>query len=191
MDILVYGDSLTVNAQYAGGLVASGESVAVRARVGTALCDWAPGMAADRKDYKPKTVVIAFAGNAATCVADDYHRHGADGATANYERALRTARTAFPTEKVVVISPIAMHDLIGSLPYVGNPQLATMYKRVAAEIYATYSLAADDALTPHHVFAWTRPPLGCPACRPVPVRMPDGVHLTTAGGKLYGAALLK
>ena len=166
-------------------------SVAVRAKGGTALCDWVPRMAADRKNYSPKTVVIAFAGNTATCVANDFRRHGAAGATANYERALRAVRTAFPTEKIVVISPIAAHDLIGWFPYPGSPQLAAMYKRVAAEIHATYSLAADNALTPHHVFTWTRPPLGCPACHPVTVRTPDGVHLTTAGGKLYGAALLK
>ena len=190
-DVLVYGDSLTVNAQDANGIVAPHTSVAVRAKGGTALCDWVPGMAADRKAYTPKTVVIALAGNVATCVANDWRLHGAAGATANYERALRAVRVAFPTDKIIVISPIAIHDLIGWFPYVGSPQLIAMYKRVTQQINATFSTAADDALTPRHVFTWTRPPLGCPTCRPVTVRTSDGVHLTTAGGKLYGAALLK
>ena len=76
--------------------------------------------------------MIALAGNIATCVANDWRRHGAAGATANYERALRAVRVAFPTEKIIVISPIAIHDLIGWFPYVGSPQLSAMYKRVAA-----------------------------------------------------------
>lgn len=103
VDILVYGDSLTVNAKDANGLVAKGKTVAVRAWGGTALCDWVPRMPADSRDYHPKTVVIALAGNVATCVANDFRRHGADGATANYERALRAVRRAFPTDRKSVV----------------------------------------------------------------------------------------
>jgi hypothetical protein len=190
MDVLVYGDSLTVNAQTANGLTLPGKLVGVRAKSGKALCDWVPGMATDRAVYHPKTVVIALTGNIITCVANDWRLHGAAGAIANYERALRAVRVAYPTEKVIVVGPPASHDLTGRIPFVGNPQLSAMYRRVAPQIHATYSTAADDALTPGHIFAWTRPPLGCPTCRPVTVRTSDGVHLTGAGGKLYGAALL-
>jgi len=189
-DVLVYGDSLTVNAQTAGGLTLPGKLVGVRAKSGTALCDWVPTMAADRKTYTPTTVVIAFAGNIITCVANDWRLHGASGAIANYERALRAVRAAYPTEKIIVVGPPACHDLTGRIPFVGNSQLSAMYSSVAPQINATYSSTADDALTPGHVFTWTRPPLGCPACQPVRVRTLDGVHLTTAGGKIYGAALL-
>ena len=59
MDVLVYGDSLTVNAQTANGLTLPGKLVGVRAKSGKALCDWVPGMATDRAVYHPKTVVIA------------------------------------------------------------------------------------------------------------------------------------
>ena len=189
-DVLVYGDSLTVNAQTANGLLLPGRLVGVRAKSGTALCDWVPTMAADRAIYHPETVVIALAGNIITCVADDWRLHGAAGAIANYERALRAVRVAYPTEKIIVVGPPASHDLTGRIPFVGNSQLSAMYRRVAPQIQATYSSAADDALTPGHVFTWTRPPLGCPTCQPVRVRNLDGVHLTTAGGKMPGAALL-
>ena len=190
MDVLVYGDSLTVNAQTAHGLNVPGKLVGVRAMGGTALCDWVPAMASDRKLYHPHTVVIAFVGNVATCVANDWRRSGSAAATANYERALRAVRVAYPTEKIVVVGSPAMNDRIRWLFYAGSPQLNAMEKRVASQIRATYTDAADVALSPHHVFVWDRPPLGCPTCRPVRVRTSDGVHLTAAGGRLYGAALL-
>ena len=44
------------------------KSVVVHAEGGTASRDWVPEMAADRAQDHPTTVVIAFAGNIATCV---------------------------------------------------------------------------------------------------------------------------
>ena len=189
-DVLVYGDSLTVNAETAGVLTLPGKLVGVRAKGATALCDWVPKMAADRKTYTPTTVVIAFAGNVSGCVGTEWLKHGDAGATANYERAMHAVRAAYPTEKIVVVGPPAIYNPTGRIPFLGSAQLSAMYRRVAPQIHATYSSAADDALTPGHVFTWTRPPQGCPTCQPVRVRTLDGVHLTTAGGKIYGAALL-
>jgi hypothetical protein len=193
-DILVYGDSLTNESSGQIESSARDKSVVVHAEGGTALCDWVPEMAADRARDHPTTVVIAFAGNIATCVDHAWRTGGPSAAVANYDAALRAVRKAFPTERIIVVGAIAAQDRVGWSPFVGNPQLNAMYRRVAREIGATYSPWADWALTPGHVYVEYRPPFPCLApdtgkCAPVLVRRSDGVHLTPEGQRWYGWAL--
>ena len=166
----------------------------VHATGGTALCDWVPQMAADRAKDHPNTVVIAFAGNVATCVASAWAQGGPVAAVANYETALRAVRKAYPTERIIVVGAIAAKDRAGWSPFVGNQQLNAMYQRVAREIGAEYSPWADWTLTPGHLYTDYRPPFPCLVpdtgkCAPVLVRTADGVHLTPAGQLWYGWAL--
>ncbi|MGZ4618638.1 MAG: SGNH/GDSL hydrolase family protein [Frankiaceae bacterium] len=194
-DIVVYGDSLTVQSTNQIQSNAGGKAVVVHANSGTALCDWVPQMAADRAREHPKTVVIAFAGNVNTCVADAWAKGGPAAALANYEAALRAVRKAYPTERIIVVGAVAAQDRNGWAPFVGNPQLNAMYQRVARQIGATYSPWADWALTPGHVYTDYRPSFPCLVadtgkCAPVLVRTADGVHLTPEGTRWYGWALM-
>ncbi len=193
-DIVVYGDSLTVQSSAQIQPNAGGKAVVTHAAFGTALCDWVPQMAADRAREHPKTVVVAFAGNVNTCVADAWAKGGAAAAVANYEAALRAVRKAYPTERIIVVGAIAAQNRNGSAPFIGNPQLNAMYQRVAGQIGATYSAWADVALTPGHVYTDKRPAFPClipgtGKCAPVLVRTADGVHLTPEGQRWYGWAL--
>jgi hypothetical protein len=193
-DIIIYGDSLAVQSASQALSSAPDKSVVVHAKGGTALCDWVPEMAADRANDMPSTVVIAFAGNIATCVADAWRKDGPAAAVANYEAALRAVRRTFPTERIIVVGAIAATNYTGMFPFIGNPQLNAMYQRVAQEIGATYSPWADWALTPGHVYMDYRPPFPCLVpntgkCAPVLVRAADGAHLTPEGERWYGWAL--
>ena len=87
-----------------------------------------------------------------------------------------------------------MHNLpTGFYVFNGNPELVAMYKAVGRQLHMTINTAADDWLTPGHVFVSERPayPSHDPNGPLVTVRLSDGVHLTPAGQLWYGAALIK
>ena len=98
-DIVVYGDSLTVQSTNQIQSNAGGKAVVVHANSGTALCDWVPQMAADRAGEHPKTVVIAFAGERQlSCVADAWAKGGPAAALANFTK-LRSEPSGKPTRQ--------------------------------------------------------------------------------------------
>lgn len=187
--VLVYGDSLTV--QSIGATHAAYDAVQTtdfQAKGGTAACDWAPGVMVDRAAYKPTRVVIAFTGNASTpCANAAYVAGGIPAVVANYEQAIRQFRAVYLDIPITIIGTPAMAPTVPGYPVNGNSALNTMYQRVAAELGMTYSSAADDGLTPGHVFTMTRPTYGGGPV--VTVRLTDGIHLTTDGATYYGHAL--
>lgn len=190
--VVIYGDSLTVEAEPAVEQLArsSSERVVFRAYGGTAMCDWTAQAARDKVALHPQKVVLAFTGNTASCVSSDFLAHGIPGAVGNYERALTRMRSIYSTESMVVVLAPAMNNLpSGWFPFNGSPALNAMYRQVGNELHISVDSAADNLLTPNHVFSRTRPLT--PGGPPVVVRLGDGVHLTTAGAQLYGRALLE
>ena len=190
--MLVYGDSLTVLSEPAARLLYRDRyRVVFQAAGGTSICDWTRGAAADKALYHPARVVIAFTGNTATCVAGDYRRGGLDGLVANYRRSLLALRSVYVGTAITVVgSPAMAPQRAGSFwPSNGELGLNLMYRLVCAEYAMHYDSFADDALTPGHRFAWTRPafPGNGP---PVTVRLSDGVHVTPAGALYYAAAFV-
>jgi hypothetical protein len=162
----------------------------LRAKAGTAMCDWVSRAGIDRVALHPARVVLAFTGNTATCARKAFARGGARGATALYETSLREMRAAFPTEPVTILVPPAMHNLPnGWFPFNGDAHLVAMYERVGHALHMQVNTDADTWLTPGHVYQQKRPAF--PRGRLVDVRMSDGVHLTQQGALYYGAALLE
>lgn len=187
--VLVYGDSLTVLSEQAATQSYPKYHFIFQAEGGTAMCDWSPRAAPNRITYKPVQVVLAFTGNTASCAAADYAAGGLIGAIGNYQRAMIQFAHAFVGIPVRVIGSPAMHDNIGWFPMNGNPQLNAMYQSESAQLGLTYSSAADNDLTPGHVFTYTRP--GYRNGAPVVVRTQDGIHLTPAGALYYGDDFLR
>ncbi len=189
--VVVYGDSLTVQSESAARSLHPGnrEHVVFHAAGGTAMCDWVARAAFDAVALHPQRVVLAFTGNTASCAAAAFRIGGVSGATALYEESLREMRATFPHVPITIVIPPAMHNLPdGWYPFNGDAALVAMYKRVGAELHMRINTRADDWLTPGHVFTATRP--AYPDGPPVLVRLSDGVHLTPAGERWYGAALL-
>jgi hypothetical protein len=191
--LLIYGDSLTVLAEPAiTYLYSSKYNVVFRAAGGTAMCDWAPYAAADRIIYKPAQVVLAFTGNVDDCVDADFQRSQLAGVVSNYELNLRLFAQSYAGLPIKVVAPPAMNNTsptyAGWFPYNGNPALLAMYAQVCAQLGLTYSAAADDGLTPGHVYTAMRPAYGTKAPL-VTVRTTDGIHLTPAGTIYYAHAL--
>lgn len=190
--VVIYGDSLTVESEPALSRLAHASSLHVvfRAFGGTALCDWTAQAARDRLALHPSSVVLAFTGNTASCVSHDYLSLGVPGAIANYRRALVAMRKIYPTESMTVVLSPAMQNLPnGWFPFNGSPALNAMYRQTASQLHLSADSAADELLTPDHVFAWMRPLTSGGAS--VLVRLSDGVHLTPAGATLYARALLE
>jgi hypothetical protein len=154
-----------------------GENIVFRARGGTAMCDWTARARFDSVAIHPKRVVLAFTGNTASCAAAAFRTGAAAGATALYERSLREMRAIFPRLPITLVILPAMHNLPhGWYPFNGNADLATMHKRVGAQLHMTINTRADDWLTPGHLYTATR--TAYPHGPPVLVRLSDGVHLT-------------
>ncbi len=189
--VVVYGDSLAVQSEDAAKDLQYdlGERAVFRVKGGTAMCDAVPEALMDRFKLHPKRIVLAFTGNIATCVSETFRSGGVAATLALYEKSLRAFRIIYPVEPITVVIPPAMHDRVGWYPMNGDPRLVAMYKRVGAELHMTINTDADDWLTPGHVFAQKRPDFV--TGKPVDVRLSDGVHLTPAGARWYGAALLE
>jgi hypothetical protein len=186
--VVVYGDSLTVQSESAARFFYPSLNVAWRALGGTAMCDWVAQAANDAAVLHPARVVLAFTGNTATCVSNAYHSGGDVAATTIYEQSLRRMRAIYPHAGISILIPPAMVKSVW-FPFNGSPMLVAMYKRVGTELRMTIDTAADDGLTPGHVFTWYRPQF--PRGPLVLVRSPEGVHLTPAGAAWYGVGLLK
>jgi lysophospholipase L1-like esterase len=188
--LLVYGDSLTVISEQAMDyLYASKYTIVFRAEGGSAMCDFSGEAVADRLIYHPSRVVIAFTGNDHTCVAQDYKQSGKAGFLANYSRSLGQFHAAFAGLPISVVASPAMHSLWPAdwFPENGDPALNDLYKTLCAEGGMTYNPAADNSLSPGHVFAWKRPRfVNGPM---VEVRSSDGVHLSPDGELWYASAL--
>jgi hypothetical protein len=110
-------------------------------------------------------------------------------AVALYEESLREMRAIYPTVPITIVIPPAMHDRVGWYPLSGDFRLVAMYKRVGAQLHMYLNTDADSWLTPGHVFVQDRPDFV--TGKLVDVRLSDGVHLSPAGAKWYGAALLE
>ena len=188
--LLVYGDSLTVISEPAVDyLYSSKYTIVFRAEGGSAMCDFSGEAAVDRAVYHPSRVVLAFTGNNHTCVANDYKKAGTAGFLANYSRSLTQFHSAFAGLPISVVASPAMHSLWPAdwFPENGDPALNDLYKTLCAQEGMTYNAAADNSLSPGHVFAWKRPRfVGGPM---VEVRSGDGVHLVPDGELWYAAAL--
>jgi hypothetical protein len=187
--LLVFGDSLTVQSEDAANfLYGSQYRIVFRAVGGSGACDWSSEAVVDRAAYRPSAVVVAFSGNTSNCSVADWNRAKCTGVIGNYRANLAVFRDAFRGLPVKVVGSPAMHDNIGWFPCNGNLALNAMYRSFAAESGWTYTNSADDALTPGHLFTYTRPAF--PGNGPtVIVRAPDGVHLTPAGAAYYGAVI--
>jgi hypothetical protein len=189
--VVVYGDSLAVQSEDAAKQLQPdhGERAVFRVKGGTALCDAIPEAAMDRLWLHPARVVVAFTGNTATCARESFASGGAKAAIAFYEKTLRLLRTIYPVEPMTIVIPPAMHDRVGWYPLNGDPRLVAMYERVGAQLHMNINTDADTWLTPGHVFAQNRP--DSVTGKSVEVRLSDGIHLTPAGARWYGAALLE
>ena len=188
--LLVYGDSLTVQSKHYAKQIPGTprHHVIFRAKGGIAPCDWVRQAEKDRSK-KPVRVVLAFTGNSATCIAAAYRTGGAAAAIALYEKSLRQMRAIYPTLPITIVIPPAMHDRVGWYPLNGDPRLIAMYTRVGAQLHMYLNTDADSSLTPNHVYVQDRPdPV---TGKLIAVRLSDGVHLTPAGARLYGAVLLE
>ncbi len=191
-NVVIYGDSLTVQSEGAARLLAPNphEALIFRARAGTAMCDWINQASFDHLALHPTRVVLAFTGNTASCANDVFRTQAVAGTVALYEHSLREMRSIFASVPITIVIPPAMHNLPqGWFPFNGNPALVAMYKRVGAELHMTIDTAADDWLTPGHVYTRQRP--AYPNGPLVDVRLSDGVHLSPAGEIWYGAALVQ
>jgi hypothetical protein len=189
--LLVYGDSLTVQSKHDAHQIAGEPKhhVIFRAKGGTALCDWIAQAKKDSKSKRPVRVVLAFTGNSATCVNTAYRQGGASAAVGVYEQSLRQMRAIFPGIPITILIPPAMHDRVGWYPLNGDPRLVAMYERVGPQLNMYLNTDAESWLTPGHVFVEQRPDLT--TGKLVDVRLSDGIHLTPAGERIYGAALLE
>jgi hypothetical protein len=189
--LLVYGDSLTVLSEPAANLLLSPKYTLVfRAAGGTALCDWVPGSAVDRRRYRPSRVVIALTGNNLTdCIRSDYEKGGEAALVSNYQSALIAMHSTFAGIPISVLAiPAAEPQPArhGARPN-GSPALNAMYRSICLAYGMHYDTRADDTLTPGHRFVWQRPAF--PGSGPVvTVRRSDGLHVTPAGSLYYAAA---
>jgi hypothetical protein len=188
--LLIYGDSVTVLSESAvTQLYGTKYHLVFRAYGGTAMCDWAPHAAADRVLYHPARVVLAFTGNSHTCVANDLKVGGVPAFLANYSKALTEFHSAFVGLPISVVASPAMQSLSPDLfPENGSPTLNQLYQTLCAQLGMTYNPAADNALTPGHIFTAYRPAYGTTGPL-VAVRTGDGVHVTPAGAVYYAHAL--
>jgi hypothetical protein len=190
--LLIYGDSLTVLSEPAVTFLSGGKyTIVFRAQGGTAMCDWSNATASDRLRFKPSRVVLAFTGNVDGCVKADYETGGITGVVANYDRSLREIAHNFSGVPVTVIASPAMNNLTTAswYPENGDPAINAMYETDSLALGLRYSTAADDTLTPGHVYTAYRPAYGTKAPL-VRVRTGDGVHLTPEGTVYYSEALL-
>lgn len=188
--LLVYGDSLTVQSKHDARQIPGTPEyhVIFRAKGGTAMCDWIRQATKDRSK-KPVRIVLAFTGNSATCVRAVFAQGGVPAAVALYEKSLRQMRAIFPTVPITIVIPPAVNDQVGWYPLNGEPRLVAMYERVGPQLHMYLNTDADSWLTPNHIFVQARPdPM---TGKLIDVRLSDGVHLTPAGARWYGAALLE
>jgi hypothetical protein len=186
---VIAGDSLVAEAAGPGGDQLHGAKAL--AGVGHDLCE-------DRKQIewagrrKPRRIVLAYTGNSGSAaVRRAVDQHGVDGLGQTYAACLRQIRADVPAAvTLVVVQPPACdpRDQHGSpllLRYLRTATLGGVYPtgaRVAALPNTVYSTAADDRLTPHHVFRW-RDAGGV-------LRTDDKLHLTPHGSQVYGSVLL-
>ena len=190
--VVIYGDSLTVQSEAAVHQLDTNpaEEVIFKARGGTAMCDWISQASYDQLALHPTRVVLAFTGNTASCANAVFLQQGVAGTVALYEHSLRQMRAIFPAIPITVVIPPAMHNLAqGWFPFNGNPALVAMYKKVGTELHMIIDTAADDWLTPGHVYSQERP--AYPNGPLIDMRLSDGVHLSPAGEIWYAAALLQ
>jgi hypothetical protein len=140
----------------------------------------------------PRRIVLAYSGNSnSPTTRRAVEQHGVDGLGQAYAACLRRIRADVPAAvTLVVVQPPACdpRDQHGSpllLRYLRTATLGGVYPaggRVPAMPNAVYSTAADDRLTPHHVFRF-RDGGG-------DLRTDDKLHLSPYGAQAYGAVLL-
>ena len=158
---------------------------------GSAPCDWLAQAPADRAKYRPSRVVIAFTGNDYTCARPSYDSGGMAGWLQNYRLSLERLHDVFNGLPITVLASPAMNptELNGEVLLNGSPLLNQLYEDECRRLGMKYSTAADDTLTPGHIFVWSRP--AYPGDGPlVPVRRSDGIHVLPAGALYYAAALI-
>jgi hypothetical protein len=190
--VLIYGDSLTVLSEADAREFASGKyRLAFRAAGGTSPCDWTGHAATDRSEIRPDRVVIAFTGNSGSCERHALQSGGLRAVVADYRRDLYTLGQVFAGIPITLVTTPAMSTQApGSwYPINGNAAFNRMYGRVATALGWRLSEAADQALTPGHVFVWRRPAFPGNGPETV-VRAPDGVHVLPAGAWYFAAALV-
>lgn len=203
VDLVVVGDSFPELARDQMMALADehGLAVSVTAFGGTAICDWWEQMEA-YADIKPKSVVLAFAGNDAACMtggedrplASEEKALSAEEATGIYREDLETALETFQPSgaEMYVVLP----------PPVGEPYeerasaMRDMYREAQADHPELTIIDSATHLDPDGKgFQATLP------CEPwdecpegeteVQVRDDDRIHLTPAGGERYARAVLE
>jgi hypothetical protein len=140
----------------------------------------------------PRRIVLAYTGNSnSPATRRAVQEHGVDGLGQAYAACLRQIRADVPASvTLVVVQPPAcdprdQHGSLLLLRYLRTATLGGVYptgSRVPAMPNAIYSTAADDRLTPHHVFRV--------ADDGGDLRTDDKLHLTPYGAQVYGAVLL-
>lgn len=190
--MLIYGDSLTVLSESIVQFFYSGSwNIVFAAYPGTSVCDWAPFASTHKALYKPQQVVLAFTGNTRPCCSGPY---GIPGFLSAYETSVRRFHSVFAGLPIKLLGSPAMNDTDPTRPHTnGLPELNALYQSLSkggakalSGVY--YDSAADDWLTPGHVWRVSGPQF--PGVTPnVPLRTSDGIHLTTAGQAWYGVAI--
>lgn len=198
---IVYGDSLTVQAEGALKTWMLPSNTVYQAYGGTAICDWVDRARSDRT-RNPSWVILAFTGNTAggTCAGDAFAKGGVSGAVENYRTALQNMRLIFPasTKIYVVASPEMNAQKVCSqgntfscwFPFNGAPELNTMYLSESKTLPNVEYIPDASDLVSYHIGIF-----GLDFCLPgecsgtIVVRASDGVHLTDAGAFRYAVGM--
>lgn len=189
--VLIYGDSLTAMSETTAHYFHDGkENLVFRAFPGTAACTWAPEAKLDAATIHPTRVVLAFTGNSTSCAPDTSQ----DVFLASYKAAVEEFRVAFgKTPITLVLSPVMDDKRVGVPHTNGMPALNALYVSLSeggSDALPNVDFNPDALLwlTPGNKFRASGP--AYPGNGPVvPLRTPDGVHLTIGGQDYYGVVL--
>lgn len=170
--VQVYGDSLVVQAR------AQVRGAQVLSFPGTNVCDWL-GQMKQHAAANPRRVVLVFSGNMWSQIKG-YKAYGVLYPATEQAKCIAKVRQIFPAStQLVVYSPVACKS--EAVPN-GSRAFAYFWYLTARTLPNTvWSTAADDALTPGHVYRQAD-------ARGL-LRAPDGVHLAGAGFAVFGGAI--
>jgi hypothetical protein len=202
--VLVYGDSLVVEAQEPFRQAARDEgahAVDLRIWSGTAPCNWVGDVPGAIRDFRPTVAVIAFSGNRPACM------DGRGDLMAAYREDVTTMVDQLVSAGVqvrLIEEPARETDPVDAA---GRTRLGELWETIAAATPNTRVVRADLSVTDGGRFVPTLPCDPGEPCGPdgrVVVRAPDGVHfcphppevvgscgMYSSGARRYGLALAR
>ena len=167
--VSLFGDSMVTDSQ--NYLVGRIPVLHPHTYGGTALCDWLPRIRTALDQERPAAVVLVFSGNNSTpCV------HGLTGQPLidKYKADVDSVRTMltnghYGANLVLIRVPVNRGE--ANKAFINGWSVAP----------SAYVYDAGSAVAPNQRYVDT--------LNGVQVRMPDGVHLTAAGAKIFAAAI--